>query len=158
MIMVQEKIIQSLTNKFFLNEFEKRKIVFWYDDDNTVEDDLENLREELLKEDIKVHVLDNNFFATKKLLEKDDIISNYLIYCKESEPAHHNNWLLDIQLYSEKFETSRLSSIKSEFGIMDHHLDDVLEKHISFFDNKERVAFLRDRFQPDWNEEEFVQP
>ena len=156
MIMVQEKIIQSLTNKFFLNEFEKRKIVFWYDDDNTVEDDLENLREELLKKDIKVHVLDNNFFATKKLLEKDDIISNYLIYCKESEPAHHNNWLLDIQLYSEKFETSRLSAIKSEFGITDHHLDDVLEKHISFFDNKERVAFLRDRFQPDWNEEELL--
>jgi len=154
--MIQEKVIQSLLKKFDLDEFEKRKIIFWYDDDHTLGDDIDEVKEILLKHGIKVHVLNNNYFATKKLLEKDDVSSNYLIYSTESEPAYQDNWLLDIQLYSEPFETSRLSSIKSELGIEDHRLDDIIEAHISFFDNKDRMTLLKERFQSEWDAEDLL--
>lgn len=155
--MVQEKIVESLLHKFSLDEFEQRKIVFWYDDEHTIEEnELEELKKTLAEHDINVHVISNNYFATKKLLEKDDVSSHYLLYSTNPEPPYHENWLLDIQLYSTVFETSRLSAIKTELDITDHHLDKTLEQYLSFFDNKQRVTLLKERFESEWAEEELV--
>jgi hypothetical protein len=53
----------------------------------------------LSEKDINLHIFNNNFFETKKLLEKDDTESHYLIYSPEAERDAQSNWLLDIQLY-----------------------------------------------------------
>ena len=44
----------------------------------------------------------NNFYA-KKLLTLDDTESNYLVYDPFDRSNHEDNWLLDIELYSESF-------------------------------------------------------
>jgi uncharacterized protein (TIGR02687 family) len=153
-----EKTTQSILRKFdTLGEFEKRKIVFWYDKDGTADEEgLLQIGEALGEKGIKLHVLDNNFFATKKMLEKDDTESSYLIYSGEAEREPDQNWLLDIQLYSGRFENSRISDIKSEFGIEGYDLDRFLEKHQQFFASKKRVVPLKRMFQSDWRDEEFT--
>jgi uncharacterized protein (TIGR02687 family) len=153
-----EKTTQSILKKFdTLGEFEKRKIVFWYDKDGTADEEgLAQIGEALGEKGIKLHVLDNNFFATKKMLEKDDTESCYLIYSNEAERAPEMNWLLDIQLYSGRFENSRISDIKSEFGVEGYDLDGFLEQHQQFFANKKRVEPLKRIYQSDWRKEEFV--
>ena len=153
-----EKTTQSILKKFdTLGEFEKRKIVFWYDKDGTADEEgLVQIGEALGEKGIKLHVLDNNFFATKKMLEKDDTESSYLIYSDEAERAPEMNWLLDIQLYSGRFENSRISDIKSEFGVEGYDLDGFLEQHQQFFANKKRVEPLKRIYQSDWKKEEFV--
>lgn len=153
-----EKTAGAILEKFStLSDYEKRKIVFWYDRDKTAgEEDLEYIRNILLQNDIKMHILANNFFETKKLLEHDDTTSAYLIYAPEAEREYKQNWLLDIQLYSERFENSRISDLKSEIGIEDYSLDAFLEKQKKFFANKRRVAAFKQFYQPAWKEEDFI--
>ncbi len=153
-----EKTTQSILKKFTPpGEFEKRKIVFWYDKDGTADEEgLSYIRQALFEQNIKLHVLDNNFFATKKLLEIDDTQSSYLIYSPQAERPPEENWLLDIQLYSERFENSRISDIKSEFNIEGYDLDSFLEKHQQFFGSKKRVVPLKKLYQGKWRAEEFT--
>ena len=163
-----EKTSLSILRKFDpseLKDYEKRKIVFWYDRDKTAWDqekqapgeELEEIIQVLKGQAIKFHILDNNYFETKKLLEIEDQESNYLIYCPEKERAHEDNWLFDIQLYSSRFENSRISDIKSEFEIDGHELDDFFTKYEKFFGNqKERVQPLKKLHQRDWREKEFI--
>lgn len=163
-----EKTSLSILKKFStteLKDYEKRKIVFWYDRDKTAWDqekqapgeDLEEIIQVLEENNIKFHILDNNYFETKKLLEIEDPESNYLIYCPEKERAHEDNWLFDIQLYSSRFENSRISDIKSEFEIDGHELDDFFTKYEKFFGNqKERVQPLMKLHQKNWGEKEFI--
>jgi len=156
-----EKTIQSILKKFEEpDDYEKRKIVFWYDKDKTVdtEEELEEIRIALAENEkhIKLHVLNNNFFETKKLLEHDDKGSNYLIYSPQAERENQSNWLLDIQLYSSRFENSKISDIKSEIGIEGYDLDRFLEKHVKFFAKNKRVSDLKKLYNPDWKEDKFV--
>jgi uncharacterized protein (TIGR02687 family) len=153
-----EKTIQSILKKFEVkDEYEKRKIVFWYDRDRTADaEGLESIKSALAEKGIKTHSLNNNFFETKKFIEHDDTQSSYLIYSPAAEREHKCNWLLDIQLYSSKFENSKISDIKSEIGIEDYFLDKFLEKYSKFFDNKKRVSDFKKFYQKDWKEEKFV--
>lgn len=163
-----EKTSNSIIKKFSsseLKDYEKRKIVFWYDRDKTAWDqeknapgeELEEIIQILKENNIKFHTLDNNYFETKKLLEVEDKESNYLIYCPDKERSHESNWLFDIQLYSSRFENSRISDIKSEFEIDGHELDDFFTKYEKFFGNqKERVQPLKKLYQKDWREKEFI--
>ncbi len=154
-----EKTIQSILKKFEVqDDYEKRKLVFWYDKDRTVEDEeeLEQIKSSLSENGIKLHILNNNFFETKKLLEKDDTESSYLIYSPEAQREHKSNWLLDIQLYSSTFENSKISDIKSELDIEGYDLDTFLEIHSKFFANKKRVSDFKQFYQNSWKEEKFV--
>src|SRR5665811_862705 len=118
-----EKTIQSILKKFEVkDEYEKRNIVFWYDRDRTADaEGLESIKSALAEKGIKTHILNNNFFQTKKLLENDDTRSSFLIYSPAAEREHKCNWFLDIQLYSSKFENSKISDIKCEIGIEDNY-------------------------------------
>ncbi len=153
-----EKTTQSILKKFeVLDEYGKRKIVFWYDKDRTADaEGLESIKSALTEKGIKTHILNNNFFETKKLLEHDDTQSSYLIYSPEAERDPRSNWLLDIQLYSSRFENSKISDIKSELGMEDYYLDKFLEKNSKFFENKKRVSAFKQFYQSDWKEEKFV--
>jgi uncharacterized protein (TIGR02687 family) len=154
-----EKTIQAILKKFEIkDDYEKRKLVFWYDKDSTVEDEeeLEQIKSSLGENGKKLHILNNNFFETKKLLEKDDTQSDYLIYSPNAERDHKSNWLLDIQLYSSRFENSKISDIKSELGIEGYDLDKLLEEHGKFFTNKDRVSAFKRHYQNDWKEDKFV--
>lgn len=157
-ILSLEKTNAAILDKFSrLSEFEKRKIVFWYDSEQTAgEEDLHDIIETLRQKGIKTLVLGDNFYEIKRTLEHDDTESNYLIYSPEPERPFQENWLLDIQLYSERFENSRISDIKSEIGIEGYNLDNFLDKHKKFFANKRRVAAFKKFYEDRWKEEDFI--
>ncbi len=111
-----DKVIQDLNRRFAapLPEFYQRRIIFWYDEDREFEDKLD----EVVLENAKVIALTgNNAFSVKKLLSVDDLTTNYLVYspCVYNRPD--DNWLLDVELYSEEFRADLISIWMDEMGL-----------------------------------------
>ena len=95
-----ETIIRDLNKRFAapLPEFYKRRIIFWYDEDREFEDKLDDIQ----IDNAKLLVLTGtNNFAAKKLLNVDDTTGNYLVYSPISYESQEDDWLLNIELYSE---------------------------------------------------------
>lgn len=113
----------------------KRNIIFWYDGEAEFIDDIANLE---LNGATIIHLNKNNSFYIKHLLEREDISSNYLIYSPNSKPISRENWLLDIEKYSEQFSTDKATVIMRDLGVVDESLRHVFKKNIKFFGNKER--------------------
>ena len=114
--MDSEKIVQELNQRFAapLPEFYKRRIVFWYDEDKEFEDKLDEI---ILTNAKLVSLTGTNNFEVKKLLGVDDITSNYLVYCPLSYDKPEDNWLIDIELYSEEFRADLISIWMDEMGM-----------------------------------------
>ena len=111
-----DKVIQDLNRRFAapLPEFYQRRIIFWYDEDKEFEDKMD----EVVLENAKVIALTgNNAFSVKKLLSVDDLTTNYLVYspCVYNRPD--DNWLLDVELYSEEFRADLISIWMDEMGL-----------------------------------------
>lgn len=102
------QIIQDLNRKFAapLPEFYKRRIVVWYDEDREFEDQIDSLT--ITGAKILKLTGSNNFYA-KKLLAVDDATSSYLVYCPLSYETEEDDWLLDVELYSEEFRADQIS-------------------------------------------------
>ena len=124
-----------------LPEFYQRRIIFWQDEDREFESTLDEL--DLPGVNI-VKLTGTNNFAVKKLLLHDDLTGNYLIYNPFSYAAPQDDWLRDIELYSEEFRADYYSILMSELNI---NASPVMRRTVklysTFFDNKERVAKLR---------------
>ena len=114
--MDSDKITQELNQRFAapLPEFYKRRIVFWYDEDREF---WERLDEVALNHAKMVALTGTNNFAVKKLLAVDDTTNNYLVYCPLSYEKPEDNWLLDIEMYSEEFRADLISIWMDELGI-----------------------------------------
>ncbi len=140
--MHQLKIKELLQNLFSISKKpeEKRHIIFWYDEEKTYEEHIN----ELAPDNVKIHILtEKNNFITKKLLEYDDKESNYLIYSPLKKPENKDNWLLDILLYSREFSPDEISIIAGDIGITDNSLKVLIKKYYGFFKNKERYEKLK---------------
>lgn len=89
----------------------ERKIVFWYDDDGSYEEEIDQLQ---LSGNSKVFKLtESNHFAAKLLLEYQDLTTNYLVYAPFSRPEDKENSLADIFLL---FRTLLLGQAHSADG------------------------------------------
>ena len=111
-----ERIIQELNRRFVapLPEFYKRRIIFWYDEDREFEDQLEDMSLAGVK---IARLTGSNTFAVKKLLCEDDTSSNYLVYDPRSFTRDDDNWLINVQLYSEEFRADLNSIWMDEMGL-----------------------------------------
>ena len=109
-------VAQDLSRKFLapLPEFYKRRIVVWYDEDREFEDQIDGLT--LTNAKILKLTGSNNFYA-KKLLAIDDPTSNYLVYCPLSYETEEDDWLLDVEIYSEEFRADQISMWMDEMQI-----------------------------------------
>lgn len=114
--MDSDKIIQELNQRFAapLPEFYKRRIIFWYDEDGEFR---ERLDEVALNNAKLVVLTGSNNFAVKKLLSVDDTTNNYLVYCPFVYEKPEDDWLLDIEMYSEEFRADLISIWMDEMGI-----------------------------------------
>ena len=71
-----------------------RKIVFWYDDDASYEDEIDQLQ---LSGSSKILKLTGtNDFAVKLLLEHQDPTTDYLVYAPFPRPKDEDDFLADI--------------------------------------------------------------
>ncbi|MBP9989615.1 MAG: BREX-1 system phosphatase PglZ type A [Ruminococcus sp.] len=123
-----------------LKEFYKRRIIFWQDPEQEFSDFID----ELCLENAKILKLTgSNNFAAKKLLLNDDTDSNYLVYNPVSYEDVKDNWLLDIELFSEEFRADLLSINMQELDMpstIQHRK--AMKLYTKFFENKERVSKL----------------
>lgn len=111
-----EKIIQDLNRRFAapLPEFYQRRIIFWYDEDREFADQLDEIALDGVK---LVTLTGSNTFAVKKLLCEDDLSGNYLVYDPRSITRDDDNWLINVQLYSEEFRADLNSIWMDEMGL-----------------------------------------
>lgn len=133
-----EKITQELNKRFAapLPEFYKRRIIFWYDEDREFEDKVEDLA----LDNARVLVLTGrNNFEAKKILAVDDITSNYLVYCPLRYEKPEDNWLINIELYSEEFRADLNSIWMDEMGLPNNAtVRRMVKGYRKFFNNIER--------------------
>ncbi len=123
--------LQEIQNKLnILLDRSERKIVFWYDDDASYEDEIDQLQ---LSGDSKVIKLTgSNNFATKLLLEHQDLTTNYLVYAPFSRPEDKENSLVDIFYYSEHFYSDKLIQLMGDLNIPPE-CQDVVKKYKKFW-------------------------
>ena len=110
--MSTESIQFNLRERFAapLPEFYQRRIIFWRDEDREFETTLDEL--DLPGVNI-VKLTGTNNFSVKKLLLHDDLTGNYLIYNPFSYASPQDDWLRDIELYSEEFRADYYSILMS---------------------------------------------
>lgn len=92
-----------------------RKIVFWYDDDAAYTDEIDLLQ--LADGSKVVKLTGGNAFATKLLLEHQDLTTNYLVYAPFARPEDKENSLVDIFYYSEHFYSDKLIQLMGDLNI-----------------------------------------
>src|SRR5699024_12419437 len=94
-----ESTLQKMLDKP-LENYEKRRIIFWEDQQEEFKDDWDSIE---LK-DVKLQELTNdNQFHVKHLLEAEDLDSSYLMY-SNLDLQSGGNWLLDMVLYVHMFK------------------------------------------------------
>lgn len=109
---VEEMLKERLGKE--LDGIKKRTIVFWYDPEKEFEKEVDNFD----FEGTKVLILStNNIFSVKYNIEVIDLESNYLLYAPFAKPKDRENWLLDIQKYSEEFSTDRAVYVMQRLGL-----------------------------------------
>jgi uncharacterized protein (TIGR02687 family) len=135
-----ETVIQDLNRRFAapLPELYRRRIIFWHDEDREFEDRLEEVQLDSAK---LVILTGSNNFEVKKLLTMDDKTSNFLVYSPLSYNKPDDNWLINIELYSEEFRADLNSIWLDEMGLP---ASPILRKQVKayrkFFNAKDRRA------------------
>ena len=143
------QIIERLNAEF---TGDTRKLVFWYDDNGDFAEDIGSV--ELAH--AKVYRLErDNQFYTKYFLERVDPETSYLIYAPFPKPGVEDNHLEDTLLYSKRFFADRASLLCLDLGIVEKYKP-VLEQHISFFANKERIQRFYDLEIENFTEENIL--
>jgi len=142
--MLSETIKLRLKERFDapLPEFYKRRIVFWHDEDGEFADAIDELD---LSGVSVVKLTGTNNFAVKKLLSSDDLTGDYLIYDPLSyEKDQHDDWLLDIRLYSEEFRADLVSMQMEELLVEPSSaMRKAMKLYAKFFNKIDRKEKLR---------------
>lgn len=140
--MTIDKINRSLKERFSqpLKDCYERRIVFWFDPERQ----FESILPELDLPNVKLLQLrENDLFAAKRLLSETDTVSDYLVYDPLVYADHADNWLRDIQLYSEEFRADLISMLMDELNIPQTvQFRRAMKHYIKFFESKERIAKL----------------
>ena len=138
-----ESIQYTLRERFAapLPEFNQRRIIFWQDEDR----EFESMLDELSIPDVTIIKLTGtNNFAVKKLLLHDDLTGNYLIYNPFSYAEPQDDWLLDIEKFSEEYRSDLISMRMSELNIESSPaMRKTVKLYAKFFDSKERIERLK---------------
>ena len=138
-----ESIQFTLRERFAapLPEFYQRRIIFWQDEDR----EFESMLDELYIPDVTILKLTGtNNFAVKKLLLHDDLTGNYLIYNPFSYADPKDNWLLDIEKFSEEYRSDLISTRMNELNIeASPAMRKTVKLYTKFFDSKERIERLK---------------
>ena len=135
-------IEQSLRDRFaaVLPENYRRRIIFWKDPGREFEGQIDDFDLDGVK---IVKLTGTNNFAVKMLLSETDTSSDYLVYDPLNYNESRENWLLDIELYSEVFRADLVSIRMQELNMADTPaLRQAVKGYARFFGSKERIAKL----------------
>ena len=109
-------ISQKLNKRFLapLPEFYKRRIIVWYDEEKEFLNQIEEFR---LQDAEVICVTGNNYFEIKKRLAVDEPNQNFLLYNPMNYEKPEDDWLIDVELYSEEFRADLIAIWMDEMGI-----------------------------------------
>ena len=145
--MQEDRIKESLENKFNADvELPyKRHIVFWYDEEGTYENfyeslDIPNVKKEKITKNRKGLV--NNLLPLKIKLEIEDTSSNFLIYAPFPRPIDSENFLLNIEMYSEEYIADDIAMLLEEYGLTRDYRD-YIKTYFKFFRSDTRKTKLK---------------
>ncbi len=134
-----EQLIQGLEAKFT-----QTRILFWYDTELSFEESIPQLTQELDVAGINIITMQGqSTLGVKKQIELDKPEEKFLLYFNANEPAKEDNWLLDIQLYSEQFFPDASSMLLNDLGINQMHLREHIRNRQKFFAAKSRLNALK---------------
>lgn len=140
--MTVDTINRTLAGRFAaeLPDCYERRIIFWYDSER----EFESMLDEISIPDVKILKLTgDNFFEAKMLLSQSDTKSSYLVYDPMTYKCREDNWLRDIQLYSEQYHADLISIQMDELHIpQTTQLRRAMKRYQKFFAGKERTAKL----------------
>ena len=137
--MSNTKITQALNNLF-----DKQRIVFWYDTRLEFRADFDTLE----LPDVEKIELANNEFSVKYRLLREQPEQKFLLYREGAEPAHLDNWLLDVQLASGNcFRTDQVALWLAELELAPDCYP-LLEAHVAFFESTKRREALSKLLEP----------
>ena len=131
-------ISQELNKRFHapLPEFYKRRIIVWYDEEKEFEDQIKDLELQNAK---VLCITGNNFFEIKRTLAVDEPAQNFLLYNPMNYEKQEDNWLLDVELYSEEFRADLIAIWMDEMGIPSSiALRNQVKKYRKFLNAKNR--------------------
>lgn len=135
-----------------------RRVVVWHDADGEFAPEFERLAAEGfdgvgadagvmpahgdLERPVRfVEACEGRMFAVKKLINRDDLASDILLYRRCPRGRLEGDWLADVELYADQFQADYLSLLADQLGI--ENIDAVresLREHKTFFDAKTRCA------------------
>lgn len=137
--MSNAKIQQALSNLF-----EKQRIVFWYDTRREFRADFDSLA---LPGVEKIELV-NNEFGVKYRVLREQPEQKFLLFKDGPEPAHLENWLLDVQLASgSTFRTDQVALWLAELELGPDAYP-LLESHVAFFEAAKRREKLKEWLEP----------
>ena len=127
------------------------RIVFWYD----AEAEWWTEFDALSVEGVEKIAVRKNEFGVKHRIVRQSPNQQFLLYFQgQQRPEDHENWLLDLLLANgEPFSPDRASLALIDADLPPE-LKALVEKHIVFFNSKERVAALKKWLKPDDTERE----
>ncbi|MDK9707647.1 MAG: BREX-1 system phosphatase PglZ type A [Desulforhopalus sp.] len=133
--------LKQITDSLYkIYQEESKRIVFWYDTEGEFEEVISSL--ELA--DISIVRLDKTASLELKIrLEMGDTESRYLLYSPGPEPAHEDDWLLDIRMYSHVFHADKASLILNDLGLPRQSMRAYCNSRKTFFNSKERTDKLK---------------
>lgn len=137
---MNRRISQSL-----IKIFEDQRIVLWYGGDEHAE--MHTHFSKLDLAGIEKIELRNNEFAVKYRVLRQQPKDKFLLFIPGEQPANRENWLLDLCLANYIFSTDEAVLYLQELGL-EIELKPVIQDHLSFFKNKERLAALQRIVEP----------
>ena len=126
-------IAQALTRIF-----NRHRIVFWYDEKNELQAEFDALD---LPEVEKI-ALDNNQFAVKHRILRQEPEAKFLLYHPGPRPSDLDNWLLDVELAHGTFAADQTALWLGELGLGLEFVD-VLRPHAAFLAAQNRRQALK---------------
>jgi uncharacterized protein (TIGR02687 family) len=130
---------------------EHKRIVFWYDTEGEFAEVLPSL--DLV--DVAIIRLDETAALHLKIqLEMEHAENRYLLYSPGPEPAHEDDWLLDIRMYSHVFHADKASLILNDLGLPRQSMRAYCNSRKTFFNSKERTDKLKKWVKPEDHEED----
>lgn len=133
-----QTIEQELNKRFSeaLPEFYKRRIIVWKDEEGEFANQIDDL--DLVNAKV-LRITGTNNFVVKKILAVDEPTQNFLIYNSMKYEKSDDNWLLDVELYSEEFRADLIAIWMDEMGIPSSGaLRNQIKKYRKFLNAKSR--------------------
>lgn len=128
--------IENIINK----QFDKHRILFWYDPEQEFRDDYWALQLPVGCE--KIEVVHDEFGVKHRILIMEPE-SKFLLYFAYAEPSHQENWLLDLQLSEGMVHIDQGSLWLQELGLDRNRFLEITRDHKHFFKAGKRLESLR---------------